>query len=296
MIAAHMERVLSRSRKSVICCSTTLALGLLVVSQPVAAATFTPVIDTFEVQTNSFISTDDFSSGLKPPEGPSGPTHYQVIGPAGMTSETNSKLTMTPSLGVPPSISSPADTITVARTSAPVGGTGDAIEVRGLFDISLANSLPTINGQSFGIRLQDVGAGANDLAQLNVVVNSSGQLGVRFGDLDLSADTNTLVDFKPITVPIGADWIQLFLTKSATSTSATASFRFWDGAIAGALIAMNGSVSLFDGNNISVNAAFFSTDTSEVPLPAALPLFATILAGGGLIAWRRKRKAAHKVA
>jgi hypothetical protein len=29
-----------------------------------------------------------------------------------------------------------------------------------------------------------------------------------------------------------------------------------------------------------------------VPLPAALPLFATVLAGGGLIAWRRKRKAA----
>jgi hypothetical protein len=30
---------------------------------------------------------------------------------------------------------------------------------------------------------------------------------------------------------------------------------------------------------------------SEVPLPAALPLFATVLAGGGLVAWRRKRKA-----
>lgn len=30
-----------------------------------------------------------------------------------------------------------------------------------------------------------------------------------------------------------------------------------------------------------------------VPLPAALPLFATVLAGGGIVAWRRKRKAAN---
>ena len=30
---------------------------------------------------------------------------------------------------------------------------------------------------------------------------------------------------------------------------------------------------------------------SQVPLPAALPLFATVLAGGGILAWRRKRKA-----
>ena len=38
-------------------------------------------------------------------------------------------------------------------------------------------------------------------------------------------------------------------------------------------------------------SAFSATAiVSEVSLPAALPLFATVLAGGGLIAWRRKRK------
>jgi hypothetical protein len=36
----------------------------------------------------------------------------------------------------------------------------------------------------------------------------------------------------------------------------------------------------------------FDAAVSPVPLPAALPLFATVLAGGGLAAWRRKRKAA----
>lgn len=37
-------------------------------------------------------------------------------------------------------------------------------------------------------------------------------------------------------------------------------------------------------------------DVNPVPLPVALPLFATVLAGGGLIGWRRKRKAARLAA
>ena len=59
-------------------------------------------------------------------------------------------------------------------------------------------------------------------------------------------------------------------------------------------------------NGIESGDAYFNIHTSSfqpgeirgtfaevppVPLPAALPLFASILAGGGLIAWRRKRRA-----
>ena len=46
----------------------------------------------------------------------------------------------------------------------------------------------------------------------------------------------------------------------------------------------------YTGNTGSGSLAL--TAVNAVPLPAALPLFATVLAGGGLIAWRRKRKAA----
>ena len=50
----------------------------------------------------------------------------------------------------------------------------------------------------------------------------------------------------------------------------------------------------YTGNTGSGSLAL--TAVNPVPLPAALPLFATVLAGGGLIAWRRKRKAAKLAA
>lgn len=53
------------------------------------------------------------------------------------------------------------------------------------------------------------------------------------------------------------------------------------------------AIHTFIGDPIEVatfSLSYQITNPSEVPLPAALPLFATVLAGGGLVAWRRKRK------
>lgn len=44
------------------------------------------------------------------------------------------------------------------------------------------------------------------------------------------------------------------------------------------------------GLDFVLSATWASVSPSPVPLPAALPLFATVLAGGGLLAWRRRRR------
>jgi len=50
------------------------------------------------------------------------------------------------------------------------------------------------------------------------------------------------------------------------------------------------------GNINLTDVVSYTPGVAAVPLPAALPLFASILAGGGVIAWRRKRKAVKLVA
>jgi hypothetical protein len=52
----------------------------------------------------------------------------------------------------------------------------------------------------------------------------------------------------------------------------------------------------FLNESFSQSPGVWSDDVSAVPLPAALPLFATGLGALGLLGWRRKRKASAVLA
>jgi hypothetical protein len=110
---------------------------------------------------------------------------------------------------------------------------------------------------------------------------------------------NGRLDFDNLTQPFHYDPSQgqnLLLTILAfgTTESLTNPLRLDFMSIAGSL--MSWGVAAGPGMSNKGLVTGFNDDVLATPLPAALPLFATILAGGGLIAWRRKRKAAKVAA
>ena len=82
------------------------------------------------------------------------------------------------------------------------------------------------------------------------------------------------------------------LASSYNAAFITASGGTTAGAFAALLAGLNAGQAYFNIHTNIFQGGEIRGFLQETPLPAALPLFATILAGGGLIAWRRKRKAA----
>jgi hypothetical protein len=277
-----------------------------------SALPFEPVFDEFWIVRNgSEIFRDSFDDGVLPPSGPDGAVTYSddpQAGLGGMASEAGGKLTMTPALGVPTLITGGfADTFTgglrLASTNPASGnflGLDESFEIHGLFDLS---SLPGITGQAFGIRATDrAGAGTgDDVGQLTVWKSqTTGDIGIRFAELDFIGDTNETAGFVSIaSVLIDALQVELVISKAAGANTVDASYTVYG---AGASVLQSGGVdgindvtgdpiTLYNGE-LFTRAQFVALDTGvPVPEPATLGLFGVGLAGLAA-ASRRRRKAA----
>ena len=161
------------------------------------------------------------------------------------------------------------------------GGNGiynstDPSETLGLFDYT--GSINALIGNQSGAGIyNDLGSGVNygttnvsgPLQQFSVTLTQAAIAA-------LNAAANNSSDHRFV---IGGALLSIALVRDSDN--------WWKNE---ALFVINGPQSALE------RAAFLSVETSPVPLPAALPLFASILAGSGLVAWRRKRKAAKLAA
>jgi hypothetical protein len=117
-------------------------------------------------------------------------------------------------------------------------------------------------------------------------------------------DLGTGADYGSTAVSQGYGQISISLTAAAISALNAAlndpnDQRFViGGALTSIALIHDGSNWYSDGQLFRINgptpaldqAAFLNLNVSEVPLPAALPLFASALIGGGVIAWRKRRE------
>jgi len=272
------------------------------------AASFTPVLDEFWIVKDSIeIFRDSFSDTLLPPSGPDdgvvNPTTYSVFGASGFTSETSGKLTMTPLLGDPVLITTTyADYSTNATrmlatndNNANFLGYNSSFEIHGLYDMT---SIPTITGQSFGIRASDrapvIGNEGNNTFGLFVGVNSAtGKVVVALREFDFSTNTSTVFDSVSIDSYLSqADQIELILAKNKESNALTASFSIFDSSgltLYGGSLAVTSALIIYDGEDF-IRGEFLATDrtSAPVPEPTTILIFGTGLAGLAVVG-RKKR-------
>ena len=174
----------------------------------------------------------------------------------------------------------PADTVVsvVSGTFSQNGVTFQAQDGIQWLDLTGVNSNST-EGVS-----QSLATTAGDVYQLSFYVgNTTG--GSIFGStstVNVSINgTPTFSDTNSTTNATGLSW-ELFTHTFIASTMTTLAF-------------LNGDPGADNSNGLD-NVALTDVGPAAVPLPAALPLFATGLGALGLLGWRRKRKNAAAIA
>jgi hypothetical protein len=248
---------------------------------------------------------DSFDGPGLPPSGPDGAATYAVTGPAGFTGASNGKLTMTPGLGAPVMISGVFSEIatTTIRVASPFAdnanflGQASAFSIRGLFDLA---SVPSVTGQSFGIRATDQALGIGNIG------NESYELFVGFGEQgglnegkvvvalrknDYMANQSSLLAGVSIADLLPqASQIELSFAKAAGAAVLNASYRLYGAGgveVGGGPIGVQRTLSIYDGEDF-IRGGFQSSDIAPIPEPSTLAMMA---AGLAALAFLRKRRA-----
>lgn len=290
----------------------TKGIGMLIVSASgfAFAMPFTPILDEFWIVKSTDtagpneIFRDSFDDGVVPPSGPDGATTYFGVGHTAMTSESGGKLTMTPSLGNLVSISgttaeysTTASRLLATNPSNPnFLGEDSAFSIHGLFDMS---NLPTVNGQSFGIRATDRALtmgnlGDNTYALFVGMSEITSDITIALRHENFVTNVSTRLDSISIQSLLStAGQIELVFSKAAGASELLASYILYDnnvtpGILGSGSIGLGSMLSIYVGEDY-IRGGFQSTDAVPVPEPATLALLGIGIAG---MTFARKGKAA----
>lgn len=171
----------------------------------------------------------------------------------------------------------------------------DTIEVRGLFDLS--STLGVSGGYSIELRDSGFGGANDDRARLGMRSDESGNLSIRFRDMD--ASTGNVIVLDDDMLMAGHSQILFVLRHEANTGDVSASYAYVDtlldisdtdsAAYQGlTFIQMTGTASIFNGEDWT-RAGVTVTESAAIPAPATLALFGLGLAG---VVFARRRRAA----